>query len=135
MKYGRGGALAVLALLWMPVLATAHHSVQAEFDMKKPVTITGVVTKIEWINPHSYLYLDVKDDAGKVKKWSFEMAGPGGLRRAGMSRSDRGGIKPGDTVTVDGIMAKDDTDFGLLKDIKLPDGRVFTIWTGDPNAQ
>ena len=63
------------------------------------------------------------------------MAGPGTLRKAGMSRADRGGIKPGDTVTVDGILAKDDTDFGLLKDVKLPDGRVFTIWTGDPNAQ
>ena len=79
--------------------------------------------------------IDVKDDAGKVKQWSFEMAGPGALRRAGMSRADRGGIKPGDTVTVDGILAKDDTNFGLLKDVKLPDGRVYTIWTGDPNAQ
>jgi hypothetical protein len=135
MKYRRVSAFAILALLGMPVLALAHHSVQAEFDLKKPVTVTGTVTKVEWINPHAYLYLDVKDDAGKVKHWSFEMAGPGALRRAGMSRADRGGIKPGDTVTVDGILAKDDTDFGLLKDVKLPDGRVYTIWTGDPNAQ
>ena len=135
MKYGWSGALTMLALLGMPVLVWAHHSVQAEFDMKKPVTVTGVVTKVEWINPHAYLYLDVKDDAGKVKHWSFEMAGPGTLRKAGRSRADRGGIKPGDTVTVDGILAKDDTDFGLLRNVKLPDGRVFTIWTGDPNAQ
>ena len=135
MKHGRGGRLAILAFLWMPALALAHHSVQAEFDLKKPVTVTGVVTKVEWINPHAYLYLDVKDDAGKVKHWSFEMAGPGALRRAGMSRADRGGIKPGDTVTVDGILAKDDTEFGLLRDVKLPDGRVYTIWTGDPNGQ
>jgi hypothetical protein len=135
MKYRRGGALTILAVLGMPALVWAHHSVQAEFDLKKPVTVTGIVTKVEWINPHAYLYLDVKDDAGKVKHWAFEMAGPGALRRAGMSRADRGGIKPGDTVTVDGILAKDDTDFGLLKDVKLSDGRVFTIWTGDPNAQ
>lgn len=135
MKSRWGGALIIPALLGIPAFVWAHHSVQAEFDLKKPVTVTGVVTKVEWINPHAYLYLDVKDESGKVKKWAFEMAGPGALRRAGISRADRGGIKPGDTVTVDGIMAKDDTDFGLLRDVKLPDGRVYTIWTGDPNAQ
>ena len=135
MKCRRGAAFTILGLLAMPAFVLAHHSVQAEFDLKKPVTVTGTVTKVEWINPHAYLYLEVKDDAGKVKQWAFEMAGPGALRRAGMSRADRGGIKPGDTVTVDGILAKDDTNFGLLKDVKLPDGRVYTIWTGDPNAQ
>jgi hypothetical protein len=112
----------------------AHHSVQAEFDLGKPVTITGTVTKVEWINPHSYLYMDV-DDKGTTKHWSFEMAGPGALRRAGLSRSDRGGLKAGDTITVNGILAKDGSDFGLVKNIKLPDGRVFTIWTDDPNAR
>ena len=93
------------------------------------------MTKVEWINPHSYLYLDVKDDSGKVKHWAFEMAGPGALRRAGLSRADRGGLKTGDTITVNGVLAKDGTDSGLIKELKLPDGRVFTIWAGDPNAQ
>jgi hypothetical protein len=129
MKY----ALVFMAAL--PALAWAHHSVQAEFDIGKPMTLTGVVTKVEWINPHAYLYLDVKEDSGKVRHWSFEMAGPGTLRRAGLSRSDRGGMKPGDTITVEAIPAKDATDLGLIKTIKLGDGRVFTIWTGDPNAQ
>jgi len=135
MKHGTGGTLVVLALLWAAMPAPAHHSVQAEFDLDKPFTITGVITKVEWINPHSYLYLEVKDDGGKVKRWSFEMAGPGALRRAGLSRADRGGMKAGDTVTVHGVLAKDGTDFGLIKDVKLADGRVFTIWTGDPNGQ
>jgi hypothetical protein len=135
MKHARRGLWAVAGLLWAVAPALAHHSVQAEFDLDKPFAITGVVTKIEWINPHSYLYLDVKDDGGKVKRWSFEMAGPGALRRAGLSRADRGGMKVGDTITVDGVLAKDGTDFGLIKDVKFPDGRVFTIWTGDPNGK
>jgi hypothetical protein len=119
----------------MVVTAVAHHSVQAEFDLDKPVTKTGKVTKVEWINPHSYIYMDVTDEKGTVKRWSFEMAGPGALRRAGLSRTDRGGLKAGDTITVTGILAKDGSDFGLIKNVKLPDGRVFTIWTDDPNAQ
>ena len=124
-----------LGLLLPAIAASAHHSVQAEFDLNKPITITGVVTKVEWINPHSYLYLDVKDDNGNVKHWAFEMAGPGALRRAGLSRADRGGLKAGDTVTINAVAAKDGTDAGLIKDVTLPDGRKFTIWTSDPNAK
>ena len=117
------------------VSASAHHSVQAQFDLNKPFTVTGVVTKVESINPHSYLYLDVKDESGTVRHWAFEMAGPGALRRSGLSRADRGGLKVGDTVTVNGVRAKDGTDSGLIKDMTLPDGRKFTIWTQDPNAE
>jgi len=134
MKCRFGAWLAFLGLL-AAVTAWAHHSVQAQFDLDKPFSVTGVVTKVEWINPHSYLYLDSKDDSGKVTHWAFEMAGPGALRKAGLSRADRGGLKAGDTVTVDGVRAKDGTDSGLIKDLKLPDGRVFTIWTNDPNAK
>jgi hypothetical protein len=115
--------------------AWAHHSVQAEFDLNKPLTITGVVTKVEWINPHSYLYIDAKDQSGSVRHWAFEMAGPGALRRAGLSRADRGGLKAGDTITVDAVAAKDGSDAGLIRDVTLPDGRKFTIWTSDPNAK
>ena len=132
LRQAAGAAILMLGANAVGILA--HHSVQAEFDLAKPVTITGTVTKVEWINPHSYLYMDV-DDKGTTKRWSFEMAGPGALRRAGLSRSDRGGLKAGDTITVNGILAKDGSDFGLVKNIKLPDGRVFTIWTDDPNAR
>src|SRR5579862_8876886 len=134
MKHKLGARLAAIGLL-AAATALAHHSVQAQFDSDKPVTVTGVVTKVEWINPHSYLYLDSKDDSGKVTHWAFEMAGPGALRKAGLSRSDRGGLKAGDSVTVNGVLAKDGTDSGLVKTITLSDGRVFTIWTDDPNAK
>jgi len=123
----------VLSVAVVPLLA--HHSVQAQFDLSKQFTMTGKVTKVEWINPHSYVWMDVNDDKGNVKRWALEMAGPGALRKAGLSRSDRGGLKAGDIVTVNGVLAKDGSDSGLIKDIKLPDGRVFTIWTNDPNAR
>ena len=125
----------LLSLLFLGMPLLAHHSVQAEFDVNKPFNVTGVVTKMEWVNPHCYLALDATDENGKVRHWSFEMAGPGSLRKAGLSRADRGGIKAGDTVTVNGILAKDGTDFGLVKTITLSDGRVFTIWSADPNAK
>ena len=94
MKCRVGAGLAFLGLL-AAATGWAHHSVQAQFDLDKPLNVTGVVTKVEWINPHSYLYLDAKDDSGKVTHWAFEMAGPGALRKAGLSRSDRGGLKAG----------------------------------------
>ncbi len=125
--------VAVLIMAAIPVLA--HHSVQAQFDLDKPIQLTGTVTKVEWINPHSYLFVDVKDSAGDVKHWAFEMAGPGALRKAGLSRADRGGLKAGDSITINGVLAKDGTDSGLVKTITLSDGRVFTIWTDDPNAK
>src|SRR5258708_23732847 len=129
-----GGALVVLGLLFAGIAASAHHSVQAQFDLDKPIKLTGVVTKVEWINPHSYLYLDVKDNTGKVKHWAFEMAGPGALRKAGLSRADRGGLKAGDSITINSVVAKDGSDSGLIKDITLPDGRKFTVLSNQSNA-
>ena len=110
--------------------AFAHHSVQAEFDVNKKVTLTGNVTKVEWINPHSYITIEVKDAAsGKDEHWAFEMAGPGALRKAGLSREDRGGLKPGDPVTITALAAKDGSTNGFLQQIKFPDGRVFSFAT------
>src|SRR3989442_9428047 len=92
MKHNLIVAVAVLGVLLAAVPAFSHHSVQAQFDFDKPLSLTGVLTKVEWVNPHSYMFLDVKDAAGKVKKWALELVGPGGLRKAGLSRIDRGGF-------------------------------------------
>jgi hypothetical protein len=121
----------VLALVAIPV--SAHHAVQAVFDYNKPVKVTGAVTKVEFINPHSYIALDVKAPSG-VQHWTFELPGPGSLKKAGMSRADRGGLKPGDEITISGFRAKDNSTFGFLNTLKFPDGRSFVIDTRDPNG-
>ena len=122
----------ILALL-LALSASAHHSVQAQFDIHKTFTVSGTVAKVEWINPHSYLTINVTGADGKVQKWAFELGGPGALRRAGMSREDRGGLKPGDEVTASGLAAKDGSTTGFLQELKLADGRVFKFTT-DPNG-
>lgn len=129
------GALALCGLLLAAVPALAHHAVQAQFDFDKPVELKGTLSKMEWINPHAYMHLDVKDDTGKVTTWALETVGPGGLRRAGLSRAARGGLQVGQTYTIRGFMAKDGSRSAFLKDLTLPDGRNVTIWFGDPNAR
>jgi hypothetical protein len=127
-----GGAFLLLALV-LAGPASAHHSVQAQFDIHKNFTVSGTVAKVEWINPHSYLTINVTGADGKVQKWAFELGGPGALRRAGMSREDRGGLKPGDEVTASGLAAKDGSTTGFLQELKLADGRVFKF-AADPNG-
>src|SRR5213593_2642635 len=114
--------------------AFAHHAVQSQFDIHKTVTVSGTVAKIEFINPHSYLTVNVKAADGKVLKWAFEMGGVGSLRKAGMSRADRGGLKPGDEVTVTALPARDDSNSGLLQELKIADGRTYKFTT-DANGQ
>jgi hypothetical protein len=84
--------------------ALAHHAFAAEFDANKPIKVTGTVTKVEWMNPHTWFYLDIKDDTGNVTNWGFEMGSPIGLMRAGWTRNS---MKPGDVVTVEGSRARD----------------------------
>jgi hypothetical protein len=83
--------------------ARAHHAFAAEFDADKPVKLTGAVTKLEWTNPHAWIYVDVKDKGGVVENWAFELASPNGLMRNGWTRFS---LKPGDVVTVEGTRAK-----------------------------
>ena len=125
---------ALLCSLALAGPVSAHHSIQAQFDIHKTVSVSGTVSKIEWINPHSYLTVNVKDAKGKVEKWAFELGGANTLRRAGMSRADRGGLKPGDQVTVSALAAKDGSNSGFLQELKISDGRVFKFTT-DANGQ
>jgi hypothetical protein len=93
-----------LCFIFSATAGIAHHAFSAEFDAKKPIKLTGSVTKLEWQNPHTWFYIDVKDESGKVTNWGMEMASPNLLTRNGWSRSS---MKVGDVVTVDGFLAKD----------------------------
>ena len=94
----------------------AHHSFAAEFDASKPVKITGTVTKIEWLNPHVWFYVDVKDDAGKVSNWGVEMGSPNGLMRTGWTRNS---MKVKDVVTVEGSRARDGSTTANARTVTL----------------
>jgi DNA/RNA endonuclease YhcR with UshA esterase domain len=122
-----------ICALFFATPAFAHHAVQAQFDVNKTFTLTGTVSKIEFINPHSYLTLNVKDANGNIQKWAFELAAVAVLRRAGVSRADQGGLKPGDVVTVTGLASKDGSNSGWIQELKLSDGRVIKLVTG-PNG-
>jgi uncharacterized protein DUF6152 len=92
----------------MAVSAAAHHSVSGQYDSSKPVTLTGVIAKVDWINPHIYLYLDVKDKDGSVTNWTLSTLPTAMMRRAGLTKELIQG-KPGEVVTVNAIVARDET--------------------------
>ncbi len=117
-----GAALAALP-------AVAHHSFAAEYDGQKPVTLQGTLTKIDWTNPHSWIYVDVKGDNGKVSNWAIEFGAPGALLRRGLRKSD---FPLGAELVVKGFLAKNGTQMVNGTSAKLPDGRNF--FTGASNS-
>lgn len=123
---------AVAALLLATIRIPAHHAFAAEYDENKRVTISGVVTKFEWTNPHAWLYVDGKDESDKVASWSFEMGSPNGLLHRGWRRME---LKKGDQVTVDGYRAKDGRNVANVRTVTMPDGRkLFGGFQTTPGA-
>lgn len=104
--------------------ALAHHAYAAEFDVTKPIKLTGVVTRVEWTNPHIWIYLDVKDEAGKVTNWGFSASPPGMLQRRGITKKS---LNIGDTLTISGHRAKDGSNNASGNIVILADGRDALI--------
>jgi Family of unknown function (DUF6152) len=110
---------ASLLLASLPIWA--HHSFGAEYDVNKPITLTGVITKVEWTNPHSFFYLDVKDKDGKVVNWKMEGYPPVVLYRTGWKKDVT--MKPGDEITVTGWQARDGGNWGHSRQVTFKDGK------------
>ena len=112
-------ALALLAI-FSPAPARAHHSFAAQYDRNKPINLTGPVSKVEWMNPHVYFYMDVTDPGGKVTHWSVEGGAPNTLYRAGWRKDS---LKMGDVVTVEGFLARDGSNLVNLSVVTIVGGR------------
>jgi hypothetical protein len=124
-------ALGIVALAGP--LVFAHHAFTAEFDANQPVVLKGAVSKTEWINPHSWVYIDVKDAAGKVTTWAIECGAPNALLRRGWNKKD---LPLGTELVVEGYQAKNGSPIANAINITLPDGRklfVGSTGTGAPN--
>jgi hypothetical protein len=116
-----GACLMVAALGCSAIPLLAHHSFGAEYDATKPITLTGVVTKVEWTNPHTHFYLDVADDKGGVTNWKFEGYNPATLARVGWKKDIS--LKPGDRITVFGWRARDGGAWAHSREITLQGGK------------
>lgn len=125
-------AIACVAWLASGLPALAHHSGAAEFDSNKKIDLNGVITKVEWTNPHARFYIDVKDASGNVVNWNLELASPNVLIRNGWKRNS---LKPGDTVNVTGIRAKDSPTYGSASLITFPDGHKLSFLSAEEPAK
>jgi hypothetical protein len=114
--------LAVVGMFLVVAPVFPHHSFMAEFDQRRPVRLEGVVTKVEWVNPHTYFYVDVRDHSGKIVNWALETGSPGALTLRGWTRDT---LKAGDRVTVYGYRSKERPDRAAARSVALMDGRTM----------
>ena len=131
MRVKLGVVAAGLGLLLGALPAAAHHSFAAEYDEKKPVKVTGIVKKVEWTNPHSRMYLEVKNANGTITVWNFEFGSPNHLFRAGWTRNT---VKEGDEITVEGWAAKDGANLAQTRQVVLADGRKVPGFAGGADS-
>jgi hypothetical protein len=129
MRTKRIVVLAGLAALLAGASVTAHHAFSAEFDQNKPVSLEGTITKAEWVNPHAWVYIDVKDKDGNVVNWAIEMGPPNALLRRGWKKSS---MPFGAVIKVDGFAAKNGKEFANATDLTLPDGTKIFAGTDEP---
>ena len=121
-----GAATSLLGLSCVAGPASSHHAVQAQFDQDNVTTITGVMTRVMWINPHVRWFMDVADENGNVTTWNISGAGPAGFRRSGISGRDV--FKTRETYTATIALARDGSNFGYIIAFVLPDGRKIDLW-------
>ena len=125
-------SLAVIGVAMLTAVPVrAHHAFAAEFDSDRPVKMKGTVTKVEWTNPHSWVYLDVKTADGRVENWSFETAAPGALARRGFTKDY---LKPGTEIVVEGFMSKGVPRRANGRDVFFPDGRRLFLGSSGTGA-
>ncbi len=120
------------AFLVAAIPALAHHAFAAAYDEHKLVAVSGSVAKMTWVNPHPWIYVDVKDSSGKITQWSFEMGSPNGLLHRGWTKTD---LKAGDTITIDGYASRETQHVANARTVTLPGGRkLFGGFQSTPRA-
>ena len=120
--------IGIVGVLIGSVSLSAHHSLASQFDEGKPLTLQGVISKVEWVNPHVWVHIDVKDGSGAVEQWALETLPPATLRKGGL-RSDM--LGKGQTVTVLAYRARNESKLAFLRRITFADGREIVVWVGD----